>query len=160
MKRLTTALLTATALVSSMVLTAPAAHAETNAGTLYSSCEGSIAKRSHIRNSAGTIMSTVQVWKKQEARGWTVCVRNVHQNSYYGKAMWTMVKIGGVYDRGTYSYYAGAIRTPFWKEPSVVASSTDPSVPERYYECDKVAGRTGDVYASPLWVCVNTQVSR
>ncbi len=147
------------AAVAAIVAAAPSASADTNT-TTYASCQGSIIGSEHIRNGAGTIISTVQIWE-YETRGTTLCVRNVHKNGYVGKTVWTGVAIGALHDRDYYAYYAGAIRRGggFYGN-WVQHGGSDPTNPDRDVACHKVTGKTDGHTAQTMWACYSTQVSR
>lgn len=159
MRKILSSLLATAGALAAVTVAAPAAHAESNT-TTYDRCYGNIIGIEHIRNNAGTIISTVQLWEN-ETRGTVLCARNVHQNGYVGKSVWTTIHLGNLYDKGTYSQYAGAIRRNGGFNGNFVHhGGSDPSNPDRDYACIKVDGRTDGFLAKHMWACWSTQVSR
>ena len=162
MKKTRSGLVSMVAALSALVMLAPTASAETNAGTLYASCEGTRIAARNIVNGAGSTLSTVEVWSAGRDRSSTLCVRNLHRGSHYGQTLYTTVNIDGVYDRGYYAYYAGAIRRPGdWEaDYDIHYGGSNPENPTRDYYCDKVVGQTAGIWATTIWVCSLQLISR
>lgn len=162
MKKTRPAVVSLAAALSAIVMVAPTAGAETNAGALYASCEGTRIAARNIVNGAGSTLSTVEVWSAGRDRSSTLCVRNIHKGGHYGQTLYTTVNIDGVYDRGNYAYYAGAIRRPGdWEaDYDIQYGGSSPANPDRDYYCDKVVGQTAGISATTIWVCSLQIVSR
>lgn len=154
MKSLVTAALAGAAAVCSVVVSAPAASAESNT-TTYAGCRGTLSRSVPITNNNGTVISRVQIWEYGVYRESEVCVKNVHVGDTVGRTMWTMVSIDNLYDRGYYSQYAGAIRSSgdWYGSYDIHVGGANPANPDRDYYCRKVDGRTGDHWAPNIWLC-------
>lgn len=154
MRRTLTAALSVLAACAAVLVTAPAASADSNT-TTYASCRGSLSRSVPITNGAGTVISRVQIWEYGTYRASEVCVKNVHVGSTVGKSLWTTVSIGSKYDRGNYSQYAGAIRTSgdWYGSYDIRVGGANPANPDRDYYCIGVDGRTGDHRAPNIWLC-------
>lgn len=154
MQRLVTTGLASVAAVGAILATAPAASADSNTST-YSSCRGTLRTQVPIKSAGGTVLSRIQIWEYGTYRASEVCVKNVHVGSTVGRSMWTMVSVGGLYDRGYYSQYAGAIRSPGdWNGSyDIHVGGANPANPDRDYYCRKVDGRIGDRWAQNIWLC-------
>lgn len=141
------------------VATAAPASADTNT-TLYASCQGTRVAAYDIRNSNGSVLSTLEVYEDGRYRESVLCVRNVHRGSWYGTYLNTSVRVGGLYDTGSYRYYAGAIRTyGAWDgHYSITYGGTNPEVDGRT-SCFKASGTTSG-YERHLWLCESTSISR
>lgn len=161
MKRVATTVLAGAAALAAVVASAPAASADSNTST-YASCRGDLSRSVPIRSAGGTVLSRVQIWEYGSYRTSEVCVKNVHVGGTVGRSLWTMVSIGGLYDRGYYSQYAGAIRThgDWYGSYDIHVGGASPANPDRDYACKKVDGRIGDRWAPNIWLCYSTQVSR